>query len=404
MSNFKPLKIAQIAPIIERVPPKKYGGTERVVNVLTEGLIKRGHEVTLFATGDSLTSAKLVSVAPKALKESAMKDPYGPNAITALHVGVAYKMFERFDIIHDHIGSISLPTANLSKTPVVMTLHGPFTPEFQDMFSTLTKPYLVTISQAQLKQAPKVNHAGTVYNGLNMEYYPFKLRSKGYLLFVGRITREKGVHFAIEVAKKLNLPLIIAAKLETAFKPDIDYFKRYIKPQLNDQIVWVGEVTEDERNKLMSNALCFLHPITWAEPFGLVLIESMACGCPVVGFGLGSIPEIIVNGKSGFVVSNVDEMVSAVKKIKTIDRLGCRNYAIENFSGERMVKGYEQIYNQILEYEQQKPKPYKVNIPLMSSPAGTIYRQVPERIYDLSYANDIRAIPSKPKKKLPQKN
>jgi glycosyltransferase involved in cell wall biosynthesis len=339
------MKIAQIAPIIERVPPKKYGGTERVIFSLTEELVKMGHEVTLFASGDSLTSAKLVSVYPRALRLSSLTDElYGMNYYTMLHIGAAYSQQHKFDIIHDHNGHISLPTANIADTPVVMTLHGAFNPDNKRIFQTLNKPYFVSISQSQMT-VRGLNYAGNVYNGLTMDDYPFSSEHDGYLLFVGRINIEKGVHQAIEVAKRVKLPLIIAAKVD---KVDELYFHQYIEPELNNQIRWIGEVDDDERNQLMSRAYCFLHPITWPEPFGLTLIESMACGAPVIAIGLGSIPEIIIDGKTGFIVNSVDEMVEAVKKIDNLDRQGCRRHSLKNFSARKMAEGYERVYKQIL--------------------------------------------------------
>lgn len=347
------MKIAQIAPIIERVPPLKYGGTERVVYELTEELIKRGHEVTLFASGNSLTSAKLISIYPKSLREVRLEDLYGNNTLTMLNIGTAYQMQGDFDIIHDHNGYTSLPTANISNTPVVMTYHGNFSPEVRRSYQMLRKPYVVSISKAQVQGIEGLNLAGNVYNGLSMENYPFSETRDEYLLFVGRISLEKGVHHAIEVALHLNLPLIIAAKLDTI---DMPYFKQYIGPRLSENIRWIGEVDEEERNKLMSKALCFLHPVTWKEPFGLTLIESMACGCPVVAFKKGSIPEIVTNGKTGFVVSDLQEMIEAVKKINSIKRDYCRKYALENFNAQLMAARYEKIYQKILKQQNDERK------------------------------------------------
>ena len=307
------MKIAQIAPIIERVPPKKYGGTERMVSALTEELVKRGHDVTLFASGDSVTSAKLVSVYPKRLREAKLRDLYGTNLWSLLSIGQAYERQNEFDIIHDHNGFLSLPTANIASVPVVMTTHGPFTPEMRRMFQSLRKPYIVSISRSQAPMPISAFHyAGNVYNGLPMQHYPFSETHDGYLLFVGRISMEKGVHFAIEVAQELDLPLIIAAKLEGVDRP---YYHEYIEPYLSNQIQWIGEVDEAQRNQLMSRAKCFMHPVTWQEPFGLTLIEAMACGCPVVAFGRGSIPEIVKDKQTGFVVNNVQEMIEAVENI-----------------------------------------------------------------------------------------
>jgi glycosyltransferase involved in cell wall biosynthesis len=344
------LRIAQIAGVAERVPPKGYGGSERVIYNLTEGLVKRGHEVTLFATGDSETSAKLVPIYPRSLREAKVDNAYGSNILGLLNIGYAYDRQNQFDIIHDHNGWLSLPTANMAKTPVVMTMHGPIGMEEKRIFENLNKPFLVTISKAQASTAPNLNYAGNVYNGLDMEDFPFSGKDEGYLLFVGRISREKGLHHAIEVAQYLDLPLVIAAKLnKVADAPqDVQYFKDYIEPKLSDRIRWIGEVDETTRNELMSKALCLLHPITWREPFGLVMVEAMATGTPVVAFNLGSVPEIVQNGKNGFVVSNIEEMITAVANIKEIDRKYCRQYALENFNANRMVDGYEEIYRKVI--------------------------------------------------------
>lgn len=340
------LKIAQIAPIWYRIPPKEYGGTERVVSALTEELVKRGHDVILFASGDSITSAKLSSVVPNSLIDMGIKSYQKGNELILRHIGNAYNMQADFDIIHDHLSFLNLPAANFSKTPVVLTLHGPVTPEGRKLYEIYKNINYVSISKSQIKYFPDVNLAGTVYNGLDMESYPFGGKDKGYLLFVGRIAKVKGVHFAVKIAKELNLPLIIAAKLDNRDKP---YFKKYIKPYLNNKIKWIGEVDQKERNDLFKNALCLINPIIWKEPFGLTMIEAMACGCPVVAFNNGSIPEVIKNGKTGFAVDDLGEMVEAVKKIDSIERSKCRNYSLENFNSKTMADKYEEIYYKIVE-------------------------------------------------------
>jgi glycosyltransferase involved in cell wall biosynthesis len=343
------MKIGMIAPIGERVPPKKYGGTERVVYALTENLVRRGHDVTLFASGDSQTSAKLVSVVPNALREANNNNPYGVEHLSMLNIGIAYQMQHKFDIIHDHNVYFSLPTATLASTPVIMTMHGAITPEVKRYFEGLNNPYnpsFVTISHAQSLPIPDINFVGNVYHGLDMQHYPFSRDNDGYLLFVGRIHPEKGVEHAIEVAEYLNLPLVIAAKLD---KPYIPYFKEKVEPRLNDKIQYIGEVDEERRNRLMSNALCLLHPVTWREPFGLVIIEAMACGCPVIAFRRGSIPEIIQHGKNGFIVEDTPEMIEYVTQINKIERRYCRKYALQNFNVDRMTDDYERIYQNVIE-------------------------------------------------------
>lgn len=344
--NKKSLKIAQIAPIAERVPPKKYGGTERVISTLTEGLVKRGHKVTLFATGDSQTSARLISVYRRSLREAKIKDPYGLNEWTILHVGNAYEMEEEFDIIHDHNSIFGLPTAQFAKTPTIITIHGLITPVLRRLYEKFSRPHYVSVSKSQTAHLQDLKIESCIYNGLNMEDYPFSKENKGYLLFVGRLSIDKGVHHAIDVAQDLDLPLIIAAKLDDV---DRHYFRSYIEPRLFDeQVKWIGEVSDSERNKLMSEAIALLHPVTWREPFGMVMIEAMACGCPVIAFNKGSIPEIIVNGKTGFVVNDVEEMIGAVLKVNQIDRKECRRYSLATFSAEEMVGKYEKIYEKIL--------------------------------------------------------
>lgn len=342
------MRIAQIAPIIERVPPKKYGGTERVVYALTEELVNKGHDVTLFASRDSITSARLVATTTKSARELHKGRYYETQVRTLAHVGYAYRMQSEFDIIHDHCGINSLPLAVNAKTPVVMTIHGAFNKKNMHIYKTLDNPFnphFVSVSRRQQDVLPNLNYAGTVYNGLNMESYPFSTKTDGYLLFVGRILKEKGVHNAIEAAKRLKLPLIIAAKLDPLNK---GYFSKYIKPNLNGHIKWIGEVTENERNKLMSKAICLLHPVIWEEPFGLTLIEAMATGCPVVAFNKGSIPEIVRHKKSGYVVETVDEVVNAVRNIKKISREYCRDYALDNFNARKMTSSYEFLYTKIL--------------------------------------------------------
>ncbi len=347
------LKIAQIAPISERVPPKKYGGTERVIHALTEELIKRGHDITLFASGDSETKAKLVSIYPRSLREAKIPDPYGINELTLLNIGNAYKRQLEFDIIHDHNHIVSLQAAHFSKTPVIMTLHGPFTTINKKLFETLDNPYFVTISESQTKKAPNIKIVDTIYNGLPLENYPFQKNHGQYLLFVGRISLEKGLHFAIDVAVNLNMPLIIAAKLDLE---EADYFNTYINPRLNnDHVKWIGEVDEKKRNELMKGALCLLHPVTWPEPFGLTMVEAMACGTPVIAFRRGSIPEIIKDGKTGFIVEDLEEMIEAVDKIYSIDRMECRRYVISKFNSKTMTEKYLHVYEAILNSYQRYP-------------------------------------------------
>jgi glycosyltransferase involved in cell wall biosynthesis len=350
------MRIAQIATLAERIPPRKYGGTERVVYTLTEELVKRGHDVTLFASGDSITSAKLVSVYPRGLRESKAMESHG-FMYSMLNMGIAYDKQDQFDIIHDHNAHFTLPTANIARTPTVITLHGPFDHINRPYFRALSKNInLVAISKKQAERAPELHIANVIHNGLYMENYPFEEEHDGYLLYVGRLSREKGVHHAIEVAQILDIPLLMAAKLDSG---DISYFNEKIGPKLSDQIRWIGEVDEIERNKLMSRAMCTLHPTNWPEPFGLTLIEAMACGSPVVAYNQGSIPEIIRHGKTGYVidVDDIEGMINAVSKIKKIKRIDCRNHALTKFSGEKMGDAYEELYTRILTKKKQSDTP-----------------------------------------------
>jgi glycosyltransferase involved in cell wall biosynthesis len=358
------MRIAQIAPIIESIPPARYGGTERIISALTEELVRRGHKVTLFASGDSKTSAKLSSVYPKSLRESKVKNLYGTNIWSLLNVGLVYQEAEKFDIIHDHNSQnnpVSLPLANLSETPVVMTLHGPLDGDYgfnkngekgYDFFEMYNRPHLVTISKQQMNPAPHLHFAGTVYHGLPMDDYKFSPTHDGYLLFVGRVhiyngIEEKGLLNAIRVAQLLDIPMYIAAKVDKNAPADVRYFREVIQPQLSEKIQFLGEVDEEIRNELMSKAMCVLHPANFAEPFGLTIIESMACGAPVIGFNRGSVPEIIQNGVSGYVVNTLEEMADTVRLAADLKRSVIRKYALDNYSVANMADGYERIYERL---------------------------------------------------------
>lgn len=342
------MKIAHIAPLGERVPPPKYGGTERFVYTLVEGLVKRGHDVTLFASGDSQTNANLISVFPKSLREAGIKNPYEAGNMPMLNIGRAYLMQHDFDIIHDNNGFMSLPTAMLATTPVIMTLHGAISPDGKRLFEGLNNslnPFFVSISLSQRKPVPNLNYVANIYHGLNIAEYPFSNDDDGYLLFVGRISEEKGVRHAIEVAEFLDLPLILAAKLDPV---DVPYFKEFVEPKLSSKIKWLGEVSTETRNRLMSRALCFIHPVVWREPFGLALIEAMACGAPVAAFNRGSIPEVVRHGKTGFIAEDTAEMIDYIKKIKNIKRKACRLHVEHNFSAEKMISEYENVYRKVI--------------------------------------------------------
>ncbi len=371
------MRIAQIAPIAERVPPKKYGGTERVIATLTDELVDRGHDVTLFASGDSVTKAKLVSVFPRATREAGIKDPHGINEWSIHSIANAYKQQEKFDIVHDHNLPISTLAANFAKVPVVATLHGSLSFASKKVYSTLSNVNLITISESQKRQGHGLNIYETVHHGLNFDNYPIGESSENFLLFVGRISFDKGLHHAIEIAQFLNIKLVIAAKLD---QTDKKYFAEYIEPSLSDGLIeWVGEVSETERNQLYSKALCLINPITWPEPFGLTMIEAMACGCPVVAFNQGSVPEIVVPGATGFIANDIEEMIESILEVARIDRRETALYARANFNSQTMTDKYERIYQQILANQntntfQSNIAPTQLDLLLETRP---FYRQKP---------------------------
>jgi glycosyltransferase involved in cell wall biosynthesis len=340
------MKIAQIAPLWERVPPPAYGGIELVVGLLTDELVARGHDVTLFASGDSITSAKLESIHPQALRLDASIKEYGIYEM--LQLAQVYERAGEFDLIHSHMGCAALPYTRLTKTPTVHTLHGIFTPDNKKMFTYAKAQPYVSISNAQRDDSLGLNHVATVYNSVDVSMHHFfpAADEPAYLAFLGRMSPEKGPHHAIEIAKATGMPLKMAGKVDPV---DAEYFESQIKPHLDGvQIQFLGEADHYMKNDLMGRAVATLFPITWREPFGLVMIESMAAGTPVIGMNLGSVPEVIADGVSGYVCNTVAECIEAVAKIPTISRSGCREYVGNRFGVEQMTSGYEAVYQQIL--------------------------------------------------------
>jgi len=340
------MRIAQIAPLWERVPPPAYGGIELVVGLLTDELVKRGHEVTLFASGDSITLAKLESVHPQALRLDPTVKECGIYEM--LQLSRVYEQALEFDIIHSHMGCSALPYANLVKTPTVHTLHGIFTPDNEKMFSHARRQPYVSISDAQREPRLNLNCVATVYNGLDLNSYKFydKPQEQPYLAFLGRISPEKGTHLAIEIAKRSGWHLKMAGKVDVV---DVDYFEQEIKPHIDgQQIEYFGEADHNQKNELMGGAVATLFPITWREPFGLVMIESMATGTPVIAMELGSTSEVIAHGKTGFLVNSVEDCIAAIDKVGELNRYACREHVENNFSVRRMTDGYEAVYQQIV--------------------------------------------------------
>lgn len=340
------MRIAQVAPLWERVPPPAYGGIELVVGLLTDELVRRGHEVTLFASGDSISLAKLVSVHPRALRLDKTIKEY--NVYETLHVSRVYEMADEFDIIHSHMGYTTLPYANLVKTPTVHTLHGIFTPDNEKMFGYAKAQPYISISDAQREPRLGLNYVSTVYNGIDVSSYKFYPQpdEPPYLAFLGRISPEKGTHLAIEIAKKAGWRLKMAGKVDVV---DVEYYEKEVKPLIDgEQIQYLGEANHAQKNVLMGGAVATLFPITWREPFGLVMIESMASGTPVIAMALGSTKEVIAHGKTGFLCNSIEECVTAVDKVAEIDRYACREYVTQRFSYQAMTDGYEAVYRQIL--------------------------------------------------------
>jgi glycosyltransferase involved in cell wall biosynthesis len=339
------LRIAQISPLHESVPPKLYGGTERVVHFLTEALVDLGHEVTLFASGDSTTRAELVPCAPAALRlDKGVQDPL------AQHVNMMERVFARareFDVLHFHTDYLAFALARRQPVPHVTTMHGRMDiPDYRPLFRTYAEAPIISISDAQRDPLPRANWVGTVYHGLPVDLYKPCLGHKSYLAFVGRISPEKRVDRAVEIAKRLGMPLKVAAKVGEA---DRKYYEEQIEPLFRDPLVeYVGEIGEAEKNEFLGGAAALLFPIDWPEPFGLVMIEAMACGTPVVAFRCGSVPEVMRDRVSGYVVDTLDQAVSATARAVELPRDRVRAYFEERFTAPRMAADYAAIFEELV--------------------------------------------------------
>ncbi len=344
------MKIIQISPFEESVPPKKYGGTELVVYNLTQELVRKGHEVHLIASGDSRSDAKLLPVFPKSLRRyPSTQDMRARDALKYMGIGKVLELLKNTgaDIIHNHIGWRLLPFAAFFGAPCVTTLHGPLDPDYQKLvYGAYASSNYVSISNSQRVPLKKLNYAGTVYNGIDIKKFKYSDKGGDYFAFLGRMSPEKGPVQAIKLAKKAGIKLVMAAKVDAV---DNSYFTKEVKPLIDGkQISFIGEVGHNDKVKLLRNARALLAPIQWREPFGLFFIEAMACGTPVITNKLGSAPEIIKNGETGFVADNEAQLLSAVRGISNISRADCRKRVERFFTSEKMTEGYEEIYRKLI--------------------------------------------------------
>jgi glycosyltransferase involved in cell wall biosynthesis len=353
------MRIGVVSPLVESVPPALYGGTERVVSNLTEELVRRGHDVTLFASGDSVTSANLVACAPRSLR----LDPAGPDFVTAtlFELGQVYKRADEFDIIHNHADWFGFAFAECVATPTVTTAHGRL--DFADIayrYRRASGHRLVSISHNQQTFLPDLNWIGTVHNGIDVSRFHPRRSPRDYLVFLGRISPEKGPDRAVEIAERTGMRLVVAAKIDPA---DRDYYECVVAPLFRRSrlVEFIGEVDEAGKDQLLGGAYAYLFPIDWPEPFGLTMIEAMATGTPVIATARGSVPEVVADGETGFVCNSLDEMVAAVERVACLDRLACRRRVEQLFSVSQMADGYEEVYTRILNGQIRAPRPSLVH-------------------------------------------
>ncbi len=335
------MHIAMLSPIAWRTPPQHYGPWENVASLITEGLVSRGHAVTLFATADSQTGGKLHAVCPRGYEEDRSLIP---KVWECLHISELFDHAGEFDIIHNNFDFLPLTYAGFTTTPVVTTIHGFSSPGILPVYKKYNKKvFYVSISDSD--RSSDLDYIKTIHHGIDIRQFDYQAAPDDVLLFFGRIHEDKGVRQAIEIAGASNKKLIMAGIIQ-----DQVYYERYVSPHIdNEKVVYVGSVGPVERNRLLGSACALLHPIQFDEPFGLSVIESMACGTPVIAFGRGSMPELIENGKNGFLVHNVDEAVETVARIKEIDRATCRRHVERYFTVDRMVEQYVEVYKMILQ-------------------------------------------------------
>jgi len=340
------MKIAQVAPLFESVPPQGYGGTERVVSYLTEELVRQGHQVTLFASGDSVTQAHLVAACPRALRlDEQCVDQLAQCMVLLEHV---FRQAPTFDLLHFHIDYLHFPLSARQRVPHVTTLHGRLDiPDLVPVYQTFPSMPVVSISDAQRIPLPGLQWQGTVYHGLPEDLYTFQDTPGSYLAFLGRISPEKGIEQAIAIARQAGMPLKIVAKIDQV---DRAYFQSVVQPLLDDPLVeYLGEMGERDKNAFLGQAYALLFPIDWPEPFGLVMIEALACGTPVIAYGRGSVPEVLEDGVTGWIVAGRDDAIQAIAQVSTLSRRRCRQTFEERFSATQMTQDYLRIYQQLLE-------------------------------------------------------
>lgn len=342
-----PLRIAMLAPISWRVPPRHYGPWEQIVGSITEGLVRRGLDVTLFATADSLTTAKLEAICPRPYSEDPTLDA---KVWECLHIAHCFEQAHRFDVIHNHFDFLPLSYTGLVNTPVVTTIHGFSSPRILPVYERYDEvTHYVAISDAD--RAASLSYLATVYHGIPMEQFALKERSEGYLLFFGRIHPDKGCAEAIALAKKLRTRLVIAGIIQ-----DQRYYEEQVEPHLNGFIDYIGPVGPDRRSEVLGGALALIHLINFCEPFGLSVVEAMACGTPVIARPLGSMAEIIRHGENGFLVETIDQAADAVRRCAKLSPASVRASVEERFSVDRMVDDYIRVYEQIVEMSRESAR------------------------------------------------
>ena len=344
------MRIAQVAPLYESVPPKYYGGTERVVSYLSEELVRQGHDVTLFASGDSETKARLVAACPRSLRlDKRCQDPMVHHYLMLEKV---FQLAAEFDIIHFHVDYLNFPLSRREAVTHVTTLHGRLDlPDLAPLYQEFCDMPVISISNRQREPLPWANWQATVYHGLPADLYRFRPGSGSYLAFLGRISPEKRVDRAIEIATRVGMPLRIAAKVD---RVDKDYFESVIAPLLCKPLVeFVGEIGEGEKDEFLGNAYALLFPIDWPEPFGLVMIEAMACGTPVIAYRGGAVPEVMEQGHTGFIVHGLENAVEAVRHVAQLSRKRCREVFEQRFTATRMAHDYVQQYERLIARSQE---------------------------------------------------